>query len=240
MALDLLILGLIALFAFAGYHSGAVRQLSHWIGLAAAYVLAKPAAAFLGPALAAHMGWPVSQTTSGLNVVMLPVILLTAMSAARLLLNAVEPGEERGPLDQGLGVPVGAVKGGAILFVMLCLAATLEKPLAQIHFDLDAKTQGSWSMAFARNHNPFTPEHPYALDALKKLADARSDPKAKKELLKDNAFKSLLADSNLKAALDDLAIQKALRAGDSAALLKNPLIKNLLGNPEIAGKLNKR
>ncbi|HAM36758.1 MAG TPA: hypothetical protein DEB40_00500 [Elusimicrobia bacterium] len=239
MTLDLLILGLIALFAFAGYHSGAVRQLSLVIGLAAAYAFTKPAAARLGPALAGRMEWPVSQTTSGLNVVMLPVILLAAMLAARLILNLVEPGEERGPLDQGLGVPVGAAKGGTILFALLCLAATLEKPLARIHFDLAAKTQGSRSMAFARKHNPFTNEHPGALDSLKKLAEARSDPKAKKELLKDKAFKSLLADSSLKAALEDSAIQKALRAGDFAALLKNPLIKDLLKNPEIAEKLDK-
>ncbi|MFA6093403.1 MAG: CvpA family protein [Elusimicrobiota bacterium] len=239
MTLDLLILGLIALFAFAGYHSGAVRQLSLWIGLAAAYLLAKPTSALLSPAVAARMEWPVSQTASGLNVVLLPVILLAVTLAARLLLNALEPGEEQGPLDQGLGVPVGAVKGAAILFVTLCLAATLEKPLARIHFDLAARTQGSWSMAFARKHNPFADEHPYALDALKKLADARSDPKAKKELLKNKAFKSLLSDSNLKAALDDSSVKKALRAGDFAALLKNPLIDGLLKNPDLAGKLNK-
>lgn len=58
MALDLAVIGLITLFAYAGYHSGAVRQLSHGIGLAAAWLLAKPTAALLGPAVAARMGWP--------------------------------------------------------------------------------------------------------------------------------------------------------------------------------------
>ena len=239
MTLDLSILGLIALFALAGYRSGAVRQLSLGIGLAASYLLTPSAAALLGPALASRMEWPVSQTTSGLNVALLPLILLAAMMAARLILNALEPGEERGPLDQGLGVPVGAAKGGAILFVLLGLAATMEKPLAKIHFDLAAKTQGSWSMSMARKYNPFTNEYPYTLDSLKKLADAHSDPKAKKELLKDKNFKSLLADPSLKAAFEDSAIQKALRAGDFAALLKNPLIHDLLKNPEIADKLDK-
>lgn len=177
--------------------------------------------------------------TSGLTVVMFPAILLVATLLARLILNMLEPGEERGPLDQGLGAPVGLVKGGAVVFVALCLAATLEEPLARFHFDLGAKTQGSWMMAFARKHNPFAHEYPRALDALKKLSDAHSDPEAKKELLKDRSMKSLLKDKSLKAALEDETIRKALRSEDFAALAGNPLIRKLLENPNVVGKLNK-
>ncbi|MEK7232488.1 MAG: CvpA family protein [Elusimicrobiota bacterium] len=169
MTLDLCSLALIGIFALGGYFSGAVRQISHWIGLAAAYLFVRPAAAILEPVATACLGWSAAQNTIiGLNVVLMPVILIVASWAARLILNTLEPGDERGPLDRGIGVLVGAAKGGAVVFVLLCLAVSLEKPLSKIHFDLEAKTRGSSSMAFVREHNLFADERLPALNALKK------------------------------------------------------------------------
>ncbi len=171
MAIDLWMLALLVLFTLAGHSSGAVRQISHWIGLAAAFLFAKPAATLLSPTVAARMNWPPTFAAKILHVVLLLVILLTVGMAARAVLNALEPGEERGPLDQSLGAVVGAAKGGLIVFALLCLGVSLEKTLARMHFDLEAKTRGSVAMAFARKHNLFAHANLPPLEALKTLSD---------------------------------------------------------------------
>ena len=58
MTLDLWILAALGLFAAIGFYTGAIQQLSHWIGILVAYFCAKPAAALLAPVLAKRMGWP--------------------------------------------------------------------------------------------------------------------------------------------------------------------------------------
>lgn len=239
MILDLAVLALIGLSAVTGYSSGAVRQISHAIGLATAYFFAKPAAAYLGPVLAARMNWPQAPAVGGMSLVIAPVILLGAALVSRLILNVLEPGDERGPLDQGLGVVVGAVKGAAILFVLLCLGVSGESLLARMNVDVDKATAGSLSMTLAREHNLFARQDPQALDALKKLSQANSDPKTRKALLRDEDVKALLANSRLKAALEDPQLQKAILSGNADLLLKNPSIQKILGDPELVKKLEK-
>jgi uncharacterized membrane protein required for colicin V production len=197
MILDLAVLALIGLFAVGGYSSGAVRQISHAIGLIAAYLFSKPAAILLGPVLAARMNWPEAQAVGGLSLALMPVIFIGAALISRLLLNILEPGDERGPLDQGLGVLVGGAKGGAILFVLLCLTVSGESMLKQLNVDINSTTAGSFSMAFARGHNLFAQNDPLALVALKKLTEARNDPKARNIPLKGRNAKALLANSRL-------------------------------------------
>lgn len=113
MTLDLVALGVTGAFAAWGYHAGAVRQLAHVIGLAAAFFLSKPAAAALSP------------QTRILPAVLFPFLFLGGSLVSRLALNLIEPGEERGPLDQGLGVAVGAAKGAALLFLLLSFVLSL-------------------------------------------------------------------------------------------------------------------
>ena len=239
MILDLAVLALIGLCAIAGYSSGAVRQISHAIGMIAAYLFSKPAAALLGPALAARLNWPQAQAVSGLSLALMPVIFMGAALTSRLLLNILEPGDERGPLDQGLGVLVGAAKGGAILFVLLCLTVTGESMFGQLNVDIASATAGSHSMDFVRGHNLFGQHDPHALDALKKLAQARSDPKTRKILFRDQNVKALMANARLKAAFEDPHLKEAFRLGQVDVLLKNPSIQKILGDPELVKKLEK-
>ncbi|MDD5657429.1 MAG: CvpA family protein [Elusimicrobia bacterium] len=179
MACDLVIAALIAFFAIAGYRSGAVRQLAHIIGLAVALLGTKPAATAVGPALALRMGWDPARAENGLCFVLFPLILFAAGVAARVILNLLEPGDERGPLDQGLGFLVGGAKGGALLFVVLGSAFSFEKPLAQMQLDLDARTRGSCAAAFIRRHNLFADTKRPPTDALNKLLDGQAKPKAR-------------------------------------------------------------
>ncbi|MBI3550084.1 MAG: CvpA family protein [Elusimicrobia bacterium] len=172
MVLDLMVLLALALFTLAGYRSGAVRQLSHWIGLGAACFLTKPAAALLAPLAAERLGWPAGPAAAGLSVVLYPAILLVSMVTARVILNLLEPGEEQGPLDEALGAPVGAAKGAAFAFVGLCLLANMDEAFARFQIDLPARTKDSVSMRFARQHNPFTHEPKDVKDAARLTLEA--------------------------------------------------------------------
>lgn len=155
MKIDLSILAFVGLVTLHGYRLGAVRQVSHAIGLVAAYLGAQPAAAYWGPTLAARLAWPVGATTSALHIALLPGLFLAACMASRLVLDVIEPGEEQGPLDQGLGALLGAAKGAAMAFLLLCWAVSWQKPLAELRMDLGSRGAGSHCLAFARAHNVF-------------------------------------------------------------------------------------
>jgi uncharacterized membrane protein required for colicin V production len=224
MSLDLWILAALGLFAAIGFYTGAIQQFSHWIGMAAAYLCAKPLAAVLAPVLAERMGWPPPLTAIGLSAVSMPVIFLCATLISRGLLNAVVPGDQRNTPDRIAGIFLGAGKAGVIAWVMLSVVLSFEKSSA-VPAGVQAALSASSAASFTREHGLFAAASPTALEQLRALA---SDPKLAQTLLKDPA---------LKAILDDPAVKKALEKRDPSALLENPRLKKLLENPELAKKL---
>ena len=228
MNIDLLILAALGLFAALGYRSGAIQQLSHWIGLAAAFLCAKPLAAAAAPLLAERMGWQTSPTAVGLSTLSMPVILIGAALGSRALLNAVIPGDQRNTPDRLAGIVLGAGKAGVIAWAALSAVLAFEQPLAQNLPGAKAALGASSAAAFTREHPLFASAPPSALEKLRSLAAMRDDPKLA-ALLKDPAINSLL---------NDPALKQALEKGEPSALLKNPQLKKLLEeNPELAKKL---
>lgn len=225
MSLDLWILAALGLFAAIGFYTGAIAQFSHWIGMAAAYLCAKPLAAALAPALAARMGWPPSATAIGLSAALMPVILIVAALIARGLLNAVVPGDQRNTPDRIAGLFLGAGKAGALAWAALCVVLAFEKPLSGNFPAVKAALGASSAAAFAREHALFDAAAPSALEQFRALA---ADPQLARTLLQDPALKSLS---------DDPALKRALKTGEPSALLENPRLKKLLEDPELAKKL---
>ncbi|MBI2789561.1 MAG: CvpA family protein [Elusimicrobia bacterium] len=161
MGLDLWILAAMGLFGALGYRTGAIHQLSHWIGIAAALLFAKPLAAALAPVVAARMGWPGLLTAVGLSAVSMPVTLLAATLVSRLILNAVIPGDQRNKPDRLAGIVLGAGKAGAIAWAMLSVAIPFEKSAAfpaRAASALDA----SAAARFVREHGLFAAASPAA------------------------------------------------------------------------------
>lgn len=155
MTLDLSILAAAGLFGALGYRSGAIQQLSHWIGIAAALLFAKPLAAALAPELGARMGWPALPTAVGLSAVSMPVTLLAATLLSRLILNAVIPGDQRNKPDRLAGVVLGAGKVGVIAWAALSLVLSFEEPLARVLPTAEASLKDSSAAAFTREHGLF-------------------------------------------------------------------------------------
>ncbi|MDX6769412.1 MAG: CvpA family protein [Elusimicrobiota bacterium] len=169
MNFDLLVLVLAALTAVTGYRSGAVRQLSSWIGLAAAYVCARPLAAAWGEGAARWLGWAPVVATVALSATLWVVLYVGASQVARLALNLLEPGKERGPLDQALGAVAGAAKGAAIVLAATSVLVALEKPLAGLGVDMTRRTEGSRVMAFVREHPLVGERRPTAASAVEQV-----------------------------------------------------------------------
>jgi uncharacterized membrane protein required for colicin V production len=228
MNIDLWILAALGVFGAIGFYTGAIQQVSHWVGIAAAYFCAKPLAALLAPALAARMGWPPGLTATGLSAVSMPVIFIVAALLARGLLNAIIPGRQRNTPDRVAGIFLGAGKAGVIAWVALAAVLAFEAPLAKHLPRAGAALDASSAAAFTRKHSLFDAALPAALDKLRALAAARGGPGQAQALLKEPA---------LKALFNDPALKRALEKGDAAALLENPRVKKLLADPEMVKKI---
>lgn len=168
MHIDLAVISLIVLSGFFGYHSGATRQLAHWIGLGAAILLAKPTALLATPLVASAMQWPVKDTAAVLHYATLPFLFFAVGLVARFVLGLLEPGEERGPFDSALGAAVGLIRGAVISYAALSAMAYVEKPLVDLRVDL----KGSRTYALARNHNLLAQEKA-ELKSVEKALDSR-------------------------------------------------------------------
>ena len=227
MTLDLWILAALGLFAAIGYYTGAIQQLSHWIGIVVAYICAKPLAAVLAPVLAERMGWPPSLTGIGLSAVSMPILLLGATLLSRGILNAIIPGDQRNKPDRIAGIFLGAGKAGVIVWAMLSVALGFENSAA-VPAVVKSALSVSKAAAYTREHGLFAAASPSALEKLQTLAALRDNPDQAKALLENPALKSLF---------NDPAVKKALEKGDTSALLENPQLKKLLEDPELAKKL---
>ena len=228
MNLDHWILAALGLSAAIGFYTGAIQQLSHWIGLAAAYLFAKPIAALLAPGLARRAGWPPEMTAVGLSVVSMPVILIAASLIARAILNAIIPGHQRNKPDRIAGIFLGAGKAAVIAWVVLGAVLAFEGPLVKYLPGAEAVLKTSSAAAFTRKHSLFDTVSPTALDKFRAVAAMRDNPEKAKALLNEPALKSLFNDPVLKQALEK---------GDAAALRENPQIKKMLADPELVKKI---
>lgn len=232
MTLDLWLLGALVLFGLLGLFSGAIKQLSQWIGLAAAYLFAKPLAAALAPLAAERLGIPALLAPLVVGGTAFPLIFFGGSLLAHLLLKRALPAGEKGRTDRGVGFLMGAAKAGAIVFILLSVVLAFEEPLGKAGWNVAKETDGSRAAAFVRGHNLFSRLHIPALEKAQKLAAAR-DPQAALALLNDPKIKKLLQDPELAKQF------QALGAGGVSpqALLNDPKIKQLLQDPELAKKL---
>ncbi len=229
MTLDLWILAALAASAAHGAWTGAIRQISHWIGLIAACLAAKPLAATLAPQAAARLHWPPHAAAIALTAVLFPILIVAVTVAARALIDALVPGRERNAADRVAGFALGAGKAGALAWAALSVALAFEAPLAKASPRAEAALQASRAAAFTRTHGLFGASLPPALAQLRALAAGTLDPAQAKALLDQPALKELLADPALKSAL---------LHGDPAALLRDPRVRKLLSDPALARELS--
>jgi uncharacterized membrane protein required for colicin V production len=239
MRLDLVVLGIVALFGVMGLASGAIRQLSHWAGLILGYGAARPLASALAPWAAERLGWPTIPLNVMLSCVLFMALTAAGAVAAHFLFARLFRNHENGPANRALGFVLGAGKATAGIFVALSALLFFEKPFAQAAGAFDSHTKDSAAVAFVRGHNLFASLHLPALSGLRKMLEAQKDPRAARDLLSDPRIKALRDDPRLKAMLADPSLGRSLASGDAAALLDSAKLKELLSDPDVAEQLSR-
>jgi membrane protein required for colicin V production len=239
MKLDLAIVGIVALFGILGIISGAVKQFSHWAGLALGYFASRPLASALAPWAAKSLAWPPVLLDVLLSCALFVLLSALGTIVTHFLFARLLRGHEDGPANRALGFVLGAGKAAAGIFVALSALLFFDKPLAQTAGTFDSQAKNSKAVAFVRSHNLFAALHLPALAGIQKMLAAQQDPRAAPALLNDPDVKALLGDPRLKAVLADPALRKALTSGDTAALLDSAKLKELLDDPALAEPLSR-
>lgn len=233
MALDLVVIGLLLLFAVLGAISGALRQLLTLGAISVGALAARAWAPAVAERAAASLPRPV-----GLGVAAL--VLFLGISAAvglvgRLLLRWVGAGTARwGAPDRAVGALLGAAKAGLAAWVVLSALVLLDRPLRIGSVGIDAR-QSDFAQ-LAREHNLLDTWHSPTAETLKRLLLAARDPRGSARLLTDADVRELLADPRVQALLE-----QARTSGEkgAASVVGSPQALQLLGDPAFLERLER-
>lgn len=240
---DFAFLAFLLVLGLFGCLSGAIRQLTHWSGLALAYVCARPLAAKLTPMVTPRLA-PLmppkiqlspAVVNMGLSSVLFSAIFLLATVVLSVLAARTIGRLENSRLNRAGGFLLGAAKGAVLVFAALAVLLFLEKPLTESFGGLPEPLAKSAAVGFVRAHNPLEAAPLPALAKIEDLMAAERDPQQAAELLRDPELLKLIEDPSLNLVLKDKALEQALRSGDWSALKNDPRIAELLKDPRLAG-----
>jgi uncharacterized membrane protein required for colicin V production len=235
MTIDLILAGLVLVYGFFGLQSGAIRQLTHWLGLLVAYALARPAAARATPYAAADLGVSphiVNVLLSGFFFFVF--YALGSWLVGRAFLKAF-PDRQNGRGDRTFGFVMGAAKGAVLLYALVSVYVFFEKPLTKAFGAPPPAVRNSFALELARRHDLFNAVHVPALAKFEKLLAAAKNPDGAGALAGQPELQQLLSDPKLKAVLQDGSLARALQSGDLSALKNDPRFSALLNDPKFAG-----
>jgi uncharacterized membrane protein required for colicin V production len=235
MAIDLVLAALVVVFGLFGLRSGAIRQLTHWAGLACGYFASGPLAALATRPLAPRLGLPPAAVRVVLSGFFFCALALIAGALVHRVLGGARGERENGPADRAGGFVLGTAKGTALLFALISGLLFFEKPLTDALGKPPAAVADSAAVGFVRRHNVFDVIPAPAAARLEKLLAAARDPKSAAAFAQDPQFKALLDNPALKAALQDKTLVSALESGDLSALKKDPRFAALFNDPRRAG-----
>lgn len=211
MNIDLALLALVAGFAAAGAFSGAIKQASKLVGLAAALLGAKPLAGQLAPLVLKQVSAPPFLVETGLSLAAFPILYFAVSLVTLFVLRRVFKDKELSKADRALGSVLGAAKAAAIGYVALSGVQMFYKgPLLK-----DSAAAG-----FAARHNFFKTFQVEQLNALQKLAEGKGQAGGgdaeMKALLESGDTAALLANPEVQKLLNDPAIAAQIKQMQTA------------------------
>jgi membrane protein required for colicin V production len=240
MVLDLIILAMVLFFAIIGALTGASRQVANMVGLAVGYFASSRLGPLLGPRLAESLG---AARFVGiiLGTVLVFVFVWLAVRYAlgallRRILGTGRHSEDRS-VDRFLGLILGGAKMAIIAWVALSAVTFFEQHVVVAGQRMGLSTKESLSLGLARRFNLFEMTQFSHVGNLVRVAKASSDPKKAERLQEDPAYKALRKDPRFQRLLQDEKLKQALARGDTAALLRNDLVLQLIQDPDVAARL---
>jgi membrane protein required for colicin V production len=205
--LDLVVLGVLLLFAVAGAFSGALRQLVQLLGVVAGWAAARLVAPRLvGPVLGSRpAAWERAALAVACFVAAVVLVSLLGRAVARRLQG---PGGSPGPVDRGLGALLGGAKAALGCWVLLSALALARPPISLGGWKVDVRRSDFGSLA--ARHNLLEVAAPRQARLLSRLFEAVRDPGVRERLRKGDAeLERALEDPRVKALLE-----RAAREGD--------------------------
>jgi len=240
MVIDLTILGLVLFFAIIGAITGASRQVANLVGLAVAYFASSRLGPLVGPKLAASIGGPLFLgIIAGSLLVFVVVWLAVRYALGALLVRFLSTGRhnEDRSIDRFLGFALGGAKMLLIAWVALSAITFFEQHVVVAGRRFGVATQESLALQAARRFNLFEMTQFSQVGNLVRVAKASSNPEEARRLQEDPAYKALRKDARFQRLLQDDALKQALAKGDTAALLRNDLVLQLIQDPDVAARL---
>lgn len=241
MTLDLVILGLAAIFALWGFFSGAARQIAALIAGVLAWLAASPAGQFFGPIFSKRLATSafagVVLATLASFVIVLIVVQVVATLVIRRILAGRDPSSRT--LDRLLGFVLGGGKVLIVVYVALCAMSFFEQNVQIMGKRLAFTPKDSQLMELVRRYNLLEQVQFSGAHDLVKVAGLSKDPKAQQRL-KDNAdFAALTKDPRFSKVLNTAAMQRALETGDIRGLLGSNEVVELIQDPTASRRLER-
>jgi membrane protein required for colicin V production len=240
MTIDLIILGLVLLFAVVGAITGGAKQIANLVALVVAWFVARKLGPFVGPRLADALGGVplLIGVVAGSLLVFIGVLVAVRYALTSLLqrlFRSKDP-EHRG-VDGALGFVLGGAKVAVIAYILLSGLVFAEQHIVVAGRRLGVSPKDSVCFRLARSYNLFEMTQFAAVKDLMAVAQVASDPEAARRMASNPAYRSLRQDPRFQRALSDQSLREALERGDTQAVLRSNLILQLLQDPEFVSRL---
>lgn len=241
MTLDLIVLGLVALFALWGAFSGFAKQVAQALAGVGAVIAAAPAGRFFGEALARGLqssltvGIVAATILSFIVIYLLVRMILTAV--LRRMLAGKDP--ENRTADRFLGFGLGGLKTAVALWIGLSAATFIENNLVLAGKKYTFTPKDSKLVALSRRFNFIETVQFSGAKDLALAAKLASDPKAAQKLKDDPDYAALMKDPRFRQVLQGDAWKKALESGDVRALMQNNQLVELSQDPRMSRHLER-
>ena len=240
MTIDLILLGLVLLFAVAGAITGGARQIASLVAVAVAWFVSRKLGPYVGPRMAEALGGtPLLLGTLAGSLVVFIVVLVTVRYALTTLLRrmmGVKNPDERG-VDNAVGFLLGGLKVALIAYVMISALVFVEKYVVVAGKNLGMSPKDSVSFGLARRYNLFELTQFSAVRDMVAVTRALTHPEQARQLADDPAYKSLKEDPRYQRALSDKRLRAAIERGDTQEILRSNLVMQLLQDPQFVARL---
>jgi len=234
VALDFVILGLIAVFAVLGGIGGAAKQIGQLVGLGVAFAVAGPLGESIGPwmANALHTNVAIGSVAATLLVFFIVWVALRTMVAAilRRAMQGDDPDDRS--VDRNLGMALSAIKISAAVYIVLCALVFAEKNVTAFGKGLGMSPRDSVAFDLARRYNIFEYTQFPHVKSFIRVAKAAGNPAEAAKLLGDPAFAALNKDPQWKKVVSDPDVKAAVEHGDVQALLQHNAVAKLLSEAQ--------
>jgi membrane protein required for colicin V production len=240
MTIDLIILGLVLLFAVVGAITGGAKQIANLVALAVAWFAARKLGPLVGPRMADALGDAplLIGVVVGSLLVFIGVLVAVRYALTYLLqrlFRSKDP-ENRG-VDGTLGFVLGGAKVALIAYVMLSGLVFAEQHIVVAGKRLGMSPKDSVCFGLARSYNLFEMTQFSGVKDMVAVARVSTDPEAARRMANNPAYKSLKQDPRFQRALSDKKLREALERGDTQAVLRSNLVLQLLQDPEFVSRL---